>query len=138
VSLKTQKPPPPYYPKKLKTLGDHLRKRRLDLKLYQKDVAKRIGVDEATIYNWENNRSFPPLCFIPKIIELLGYVPFESRARTLGEKIVYSRRLLGLTQKKLAKSLGIDPSTLGRWERNESQPNKKLLEKLNTLLRREF
>jgi len=66
-------------------------------------VAKRIGVDEITIYNWENNQSFPPLGFIPKIIEFLGYVPFENRAKTLGEKIVYCRRLLGLNPRKVGK-----------------------------------
>jgi transcriptional regulator with XRE-family HTH domain len=42
--------------------------------------------------------------------------------------------MFGLTQKKLAELLGIDPTTLGRWERNESKPLKKLLEKLNKFL----
>jgi len=62
-------------------------------------------------------------------------VPFESRVRTLGEKIVHYRRLLGLTQKELAKSLGIDPGTLGRWERNKGKPPDDLLQKLNALFK---
>jgi len=45
VALKAERPVLPFYPKSLKTLGDHFKKKRLDLKLLQKDVAKKIGVD---------------------------------------------------------------------------------------------
>jgi transcriptional regulator with XRE-family HTH domain len=48
----------------------------------------------------------------------------------LGEKIVNSRRLSGITQKELAKRLGVDPTTLARWERNESRPQKKFSARL--------
>jgi len=50
LTLKAKKPLPLGYPQILKTLGDHLRKRRLDLNLLQKEVAEIIGVDETTIY----------------------------------------------------------------------------------------
>ena len=57
VRLKSPKPHPnSRYPKELNTLGDHLRKRRLDLDLVQKDVNRILGVDKTTITNWENNR----------------------------------------------------------------------------------
>jgi hypothetical protein len=42
IRLKAQKPLPSAYPQTLKTLGDHLRKRRLDLQLFQKDVAQML------------------------------------------------------------------------------------------------
>jgi len=118
----------------LKTLGDHLRKKRLDLKLLQKEVALKIGVKEETIYNWEKNRSSPQLHYTQKVIEFLGYVPFEPPPRTLGERIVNKRRLLGITQEELAHRLGVDPTTLARWERNESQPLKRHLERLTAFL----
>ncbi|MCX5885487.1 MAG: helix-turn-helix transcriptional regulator [Proteobacteria bacterium] len=119
----------------MKTLADHLRKRRLDLKLFQKEVAQIIGADEVTIYNWENNNTTPFLPFIPKIIAFLGYNPADTIVKkTLGEKIKSYRWSLGLTQKELAKRLGIDPTTLGKWERCESKPSKELLEKLNNFL----
>jgi DNA-binding XRE family transcriptional regulator len=41
------------YPKELKTLGDHLEARRLDMGLYQKQVAALTGVDPATIRRLE-------------------------------------------------------------------------------------
>ena len=78
---------------------------------------------EATIYNWESNRKSPQLRFIPRIIEFLGYVPDVAPATTLGERIITSRRLLGLSQREIANRLGIDPSMLGRWERGEGRPS---------------
>jgi transcriptional regulator with XRE-family HTH domain len=114
-------------------LGDHLRKKRLDLKLLQKDVAKIIDVDEATIWNWENNYTSPNLYFIPKIVEFLGYVPFNGQTKTLGEKIVNYRRLLGITQKELANRLGIDPTTLARCEHDKGKPVKRYLQQLQNL-----
>ena len=133
LTLKAKKPLPPGYPKLLKTLGDHLRKRRLDLKLLQKEVAERIEVDEITVYYWENNRVKPSLPLIPKIIEFLGYIPFDTESNSLGEQIVIYRRIHGLSQKKLARSLGVDFTTIGHWERGKHWPQKQFLDKLISL-----
>lgn len=40
------------------------------------EVAKIIGVTESTVWNWEHGTE-PELRNMPKIIEFLGYVPFE-------------------------------------------------------------
>ena len=125
LAFSARKPPPDGYPKKPETLGDHLRKKRLDLGLLQKEVAERIGVHKATIYNWETNRKSPQLRFVPRIIEFLGYVPYDTQSEALGKRIVVRRRRLGLTQKELARRLGVDPSTLGRWERGKGKPSRK-------------
>jgi transcriptional regulator with XRE-family HTH domain len=130
VTLKGKRPLPPAYPNSLKTLGDHLRKRRLDLKLLQKEVAQKLGVDKASIHNWETHRTNPSLPIIPKIIEFLGYIPFET-SNNLAEKIKAYRKLLGITQKSLAKELQIDPGTLARWEGGKGRVSKELLETLN-------
>ena len=95
--------------------------------------AQKISIGESTIYNWENNLSIPAIKYIPKIIKFLGYVPFDTSAKTTGEKIVTYRRLLGLNQKKLAHRLGIDPSTLGKWERNKRQPPESVLKDITAL-----
>ncbi len=107
-----------------------MRKRRLDLKLLQKEVAQKIGASESTIYNWENNLSMPAIKYIPKIIEFLGYVPFDTSTLSVGEKIVAYRQLLGLSQKELANQLGIAPSTLGCWERDKRQPPERVLKEI--------
>jgi len=41
------------YPKEINTLGDHIKKRRLDLGMLQVQVAEKIGADVTTIRNWE-------------------------------------------------------------------------------------
>jgi len=84
-----------------------------------------------TVNNWETNRKSPQLRFVPRIVEFLGYVPYDTQPQALGKRIVLWRRTLGLTQREAAQRLGVDPSTLGRWERNEGRPSKKLLERLD-------
>src|SRR5579864_7977648 len=60
------------YPKQINSLGDHLRARRLDLNLLQKQVADQIGVHELTITNWEVNATVPEVRYMPAVIEFLG------------------------------------------------------------------
>lgn len=124
--LTGQKPSLLPYPVQLNTLGDHLRKRRLNLGLLQQEVAEQLGVAEATIVNWERNHTSPEIRFIPRIIAFLGYNPGDRQSGTLGQRLVTYRRRMGLSQKKLALYFGIDPTTLARWERGKGQPSKKL------------
>lgn len=60
------------YPKELKTLEDHLRRKRIDLGLLQQDVAQQLGVDEDSVCHWENRRSHPKSYLIPRVIDFLG------------------------------------------------------------------
>lgn len=122
------------YPKELKTIGDHIRKRRLDLKLLQSDVAKRLGVIESTVWNWENNATSPTFPYWPTIAEFLGYNPLPE-PRTVAERLVQTRKNLGLSQKKMAGRIGVDPSTLARWERGERQPTGVDLRRIHLLAR---
>ena len=123
MSLTASRPLPSAYPLTVDTLGDHLRKKRLDLGLLQKEVAQRLGVDTDSVTNWEKGRSSPRLHLIPKVIEFLGYTPFSDGGSDLGERIVQLRRALGVRQDQLARQLGVDPSTLARWERGKGHPH---------------
>jgi transcriptional regulator with XRE-family HTH domain len=131
IALKAACPLPETYPRQLVTWGDHLRKKRLDQKLFQKDVAKILRTNVTTIYNWEKNYTTPELVFMPRIIKFLGYAPYFSSCRNLGEKIVRYREYLGLSQEALARHLGIGPGILKRWEKNESKQKDKQLCNLN-------
>jgi transcriptional regulator with XRE-family HTH domain len=85
-------------------------------------VAVAIGVHTCTITNWEKNRSSPLLHLIPRVVRFLGYNPFlVDEVGELGSKIRAYRRSLGITQKGLARELGIDPTTLARWEKGRTQ-----------------
>ncbi len=131
-------PLPPKYPRELKTIGNHLLKRRYDLKMSQSQVAKIIGVTTDSITYWENGRSVPQIGYAGKIIKFLGYNPYHIDNKTFGDKLKNCRYLNGLTQKELAQILNIDPSTVGAWEKDTLKPKAKLLKKvtnrLNSLL----
>jgi DNA-binding XRE family transcriptional regulator len=89
-----------------------------------------ILIHDVTIYLWEKNRVKPSLAQIPKIIEFLGYDPFEKETENLVDRIREYRRIRGLTQKKLAALLGVDQTTLAGWARGKHQPLKRHLENL--------
>jgi transcriptional regulator with XRE-family HTH domain len=129
VELKTQKPLSPAYPKELKTFGDHIRKRRLDLRLLQSDVAEKLGVTESCIWNWENNATSPTFPHWPALVEFLGYNPLPQPP-TLAERLVQDRKIRGLSQEEMARRLGVDPSTLARWERGARVPPSRFLKQV--------
>jgi len=114
------------YPDFLRTWGDHIKARRLDLKLTKRQLSSKFHVDDTTIYLWEHNRVQPSVTQIPKIIEFLGRDPFEKRPEYLGEKIREYRRIQGLSQKKFAELLGVDQTTLAGWEKGKHYPTKRL------------
>jgi transcriptional regulator with XRE-family HTH domain len=122
------------YPKELMTLGDHLRKERLDRGLPQREVAQQLEVDPMSISYWETNKYAPSLREIPKIIGFLGYVPYDTASMTIGERILTMRRCLGLSREELAKQLGVDESTLRDWEHGRRKPLKSNLAKLDEVL----
>jgi site-specific DNA recombinase len=108
-------------PIEAKTVGDHIRRKRLSMKLHQRQVAERIGVDECNIFNWESNTRQPQVRFMPAIVRFLGYDPLPPPT-TWAERLVRHRTTHGLTQDEAARQIGVDSSTLARWERGEREP----------------
>jgi len=135
IQLSAKKPRNPAYPQELSTLGDHIRKRRLDLGLMQKEVALTLGVDESTVTNWELNRVYPYFTYLPKIIAFLGYTPspYDKKTDNIIEQMKSYRLTHGLSQEKFAKLIGVDETTVAKWERGEHEPSKKLIKKLSML-----
>ena len=117
------------YPASPTSVGEHIRKRRLDLKLFQIDAARRIGCNEMSVVNWENRHTQPALSHMAGIVEFLGFDPLPEGDDFAG-KLLHHRKLRGISQKQFAAQIGIDPGTLGRWERGECQPDEKLLRKV--------
>jgi transcriptional regulator with XRE-family HTH domain len=72
------------------TLGEHIRQRRLKLKLTLKEAAKLLGTDESSIIQWEKGRSVPRVYRLPAIIRFLGYNPLLE-PRTVPERLVAKR-----------------------------------------------
>jgi transcriptional regulator with XRE-family HTH domain len=59
----------------MKTLGNRLKRRRLALGLFQREVAKALGVRAETVRNWERGKTIPQSRFLPLIRRLLGNDP---------------------------------------------------------------
>jgi DNA-binding transcriptional regulator YiaG len=134
VHLEAQKPETRPYPKELKTMGDHIRKRRLDLGLLQRQAAAQIGVTDSCIWNWESNTTEPELHCLPRSIQFLGSNPLPSPT-SIVEKLVAFRTRRGIRQTVFAKLIGIDTSTLARWERGEREPTGRVLENVTRFLK---
>lgn len=73
MTLKTLRPKETYF--EPCTLGQHFRKRRSELKLTQKQVADRLGINPWTVLNWEKCHTEPRMESMPGIIRFLGYNP---------------------------------------------------------------
>jgi hypothetical protein len=69
VTLKTEKPLPRAYPRALCSIGDHLRQRRLELGLLQRQVSEQLDANSSSsVTNWELRRTKPALHFLPGIV----------------------------------------------------------------------
>jgi transcriptional regulator with XRE-family HTH domain len=114
VTLKCLKPKEPDL--EPKTLGDHIRKRRRELGLTQKEAAERLGCCWSAVLNWEKGKRRPSMESIPAIIAFLDSDPFPP-AISLSEQLAAVRRKMGWSIKQAANHLGVDPGTWGRWEK---------------------
>jgi len=133
VHLTGPRPLPRSYPQAPVTIGDHLRKRRLDLGLPQREVAERLGTNSGTITNWELGHTRPEIRFLPGIVRFLGYEPWAAGA-SVGESLLTFRQEQGLSQAEFARLLGIDPATLSRWERGLRVPSGRYARLVETCL----
>ena len=115
------------------TLGDHLRRRRIELGLFQKDVAIQIGVTTSTIWNWENNWSSITLSCMPKVIEFLGYNPIPCPDGLMG-KLAWYKQVNGLSLEQLGANMGRDPEQLADWLSGRHKPCRRNREKVKRFL----
>lgn len=97
LEMKVMKPKPDNYPCELNTIGDHLRKVRMDRGLYQTDVAKIIGCQPDSIVNWEKNKTTPQVSIMKSIIEFLGYIPFSYESESISKRLFVARKVGGET-----------------------------------------
>ncbi|HKI51942.1 MAG TPA: helix-turn-helix transcriptional regulator [Geothermobacteraceae bacterium] len=114
------------------TLGDHLRRRRFELGLYQKDVAVKIGVTASTLWNWEHNWTID-LRYFPRVIKFLGYNPI-SCPDDLMEKLAWYKQVNGLTFKDLGAEMGRDPEQLSDWLAGRHNPCRRNQEEVELFL----
>jgi transcriptional regulator with XRE-family HTH domain len=96
------------------TLGGHLKKRRRELGLLQREAAERMGIQRDTYVNWEKDKTKAVASQFRPVVAFLGYDPSPA-AKTLAEQVEAKRRELGVTFEQVAKYLGWDPGSLARY-----------------------
>jgi transcriptional regulator with XRE-family HTH domain len=96
------------------SLGQHLKKRRRELGLLQREAAERMGILKDTYGNWEKDKRKPVAAQFRPVREFLGYDP-TPEPKTLAERLQAKRRELGVTLSQVARYLGWDEGTLTRY-----------------------
>ncbi len=131
ISLKTAKLK--LYTTDPQTIGDHLKKRRHELGLYQKDAAVLLGVKQGTLIGWEKGRKDPAIQFWPRVIKFLGYDPL-CEPETFGGRLLAARRRLGVTQEEAAKLASVDEGSFRLWELGTRKPSPASLTKIEEFI----
>ena len=104
-----------------RTLGERLKAWRLDRGLEQRDLAAMLGVQPATYGRWERDQKRPAIKLMPGVLTLLGPDPSATQ-KSLPQRLLSARQVLGLTQAGLAEMLGVNRWTVGDWERGVRLP----------------
>jgi len=139
-------------PKEPTTIGGHLRKQRLQLKISQSEAAHRLQVSTVTLSRWECDRLYPTWSHWQRIIVYLGIDPFtnpalgrpkgnesqtvaylsSSPANSLGQRIIARRLALRKSCTECAKELGVCVKTLHGWEAGRHRPSRRLAQQVET------
>ena len=134
-------------PKEPTSIGGHLRKRRLQLKIHQSEAARRLKVSTVTLSLWECDKVYPVWKHHAEIIQYLGCDPFPScglhdpygneppfvailSPTALGSRLRHRRLELKLTLTDCAQKLGVSIKTLRAWETGKHRPCRKQTESL--------
>ncbi len=108
-------PPPKGYPPVPQTMGEHIKRKRMDEGQQQQELAKMLGVHAASVRNWEKGRSAIQLDLVPRVLDFLGYDP-RPCPRSRGGRLMWLREREGMSQQELARRIGVDPSSLAQAE----------------------
>jgi DNA-binding XRE family transcriptional regulator len=88
-----KKPNVPQYEELPRTLGEHLRKKRMLSSLAQRVAAEMLGVTEDCVTGWENGRSEPQVQALSAHHRIPGLLPVRSRDQDARRKAAASARL---------------------------------------------
>jgi transcriptional regulator with XRE-family HTH domain len=113
----------------LNTIGDHVRRKRIERGLTQIQTADILGISEDTVADWEKGKTEPSDKRRKAVIEFLGYNPFlleqEKPLITIGDHIRKRRLELSLTHAETAERLETNIDTAKSWQSGRTRPSKK-------------
>lgn len=131
-TLKT--PYPKNYPQRPSTIGEHIKKKRIDSNLTQAEVGNIIGVSTDCITYWENNRSKPQIAYYPRIHHFLGYCAIDFDETNIQGRLRSYRLKHGISCKDLARLLKVNASTVRAWEKGVNKPSRKRMDYIEAFL----
>jgi transcriptional regulator with XRE-family HTH domain len=123
-----------------------LRQARSASALTQRELARRIGISVATLYQWEGGGPIVPANRVAVVADLLGITPTAltsgmppfSRATANSSELARLRRRAGLTQRRAAQELGLAIRALAALELNRRPLTVSLCSQLAALYRSSF
>lgn len=141
-------------PKEPKTIGEFLRKRRLELGIFQSEAALKLGVSTVTLSRWECGKVYPTWPQQPSVTAYLGHNPFTDPAlgkpkgnesqrvaflgsgesQNLGQQIVSHCLKMRKTIRKFAEEAGISSKTIWNWKTGRRQPSRAAHKRIAELL----
>lgn len=110
------------YPENPRRVAEHFLRWRKQRGLFQRDAARRLGVQLSTYITWEQGSRQPSVGHVPTIIGQLGYDPAAGQADGPLGQIENARRKLGWSLRRTAEYLNVDQGTLSRWRTGVSSP----------------
>lgn len=114
MTLKSLIPKPYHF--ELLTIGDHIKRKRLESGLLLREAAKIMGVRMETVIHWESGQTLEPnLKAWPHIIRFLNYCPYKP-CPLLHQKSAMWRKSNGYSLKHIAKLLSVDERTYKKFE----------------------
>ena len=124
-------------PQAITNVGDKLRHYRYQKALFQKDVAKYLGIDRTTYNYYEMGVRECPLDILKKLAEILEvevtdlmdeYNLFLFNGQ--GRQVRKIRKSMGLTQREFAGRMGVSTATIKQWESERVRVMRSVFEKM--------
>lgn len=105
----------------------------------QRALAELIGADATSISSWERGRDQPSLEFQRRLLELIKGGTPDTTSASFDDVtdwpglIKHLRKCRAMSQTHLSEILGVDPTTISRWERGRDMPSLVLQRTLRSL-----
>ena len=125
----------------------------MDHSLEIKEIGMTIGVDECTVTNWEIRGIYPTGDNLRRVVEFIDAhqsdpIPrktlwalcfaenpfYPQNVQTLGDKIRATRMENFMSIGQLAEKLGVNESTIAKWELKGTKPRPDLIERIQSFL----
>jgi len=127
----------------LKSVADKIRYARLSAGIHQDILAEKIGIDRITLLRYENGHITEENMEIEWLIKIALACGMDKHfccspyhifiIEDAGKQIKQYRKEMELTQRELAIKLGVNVTTVKRWEQKRNKPPMYVWELVNGL-----